>query len=129
MKKWMKVLLLLLLVLMVGSVLVFYYLSENLKELMNEPVSTINFEEIADGSYEGEYSSFPVNAKVNVTVINHEVAQIDIIEHGHGRGAEGEKITDLIIEQQSLGVDAITGATYSSMVIIQAIEDALINYD
>jgi len=126
MKKWMKVILVFILVLMIGSVLVFYSLSENLKELMNEPVSTINFEEIEDGSYEGEYSSFPVNAKVNVTVINHEITQIDILEHGHGRGAEGEKITDSIIKQQSLEVDAVSGATYSSMVILLAVEDALI---
>ena len=127
MKKWMKVLLSLILVLIIGSVFLFYYLSENLKELMNKPVSTIDLEELEDGHYEGEYSSFPVNARVNVTVTDHEITEIDIIEHGHGRGAEGEKITDSIIEQQSLTVDAISGATYSSKVIIQAVEDALIH--
>lgn len=126
MKRWMKVLLLFILILIIGSVLVFYNLSENLKELMNEPVSTVNFDEIEDGNYDGEYNSFPVNAKVNVTVISHEITQIDILEHVHGRGAEGEKITDSIIEQQSLEVDAISGATYSSVVILKAVEDALI---
>ena len=127
MKKWMKVLLLLILVLVIGSVLVFNYLAGNLKKLMDEPVSIMNFDEIADGNYEGEYSSFPVNAKVNVTVIDHEITQIDILEHGHGKGAEGEKITDSIIEQQSLDVDVISGATYSSKVILHAVENALLN--
>lgn len=126
-KKWMKVLLLLIVVLMIGSALVFYSLSGNLEKLINEPVSEIKLEEISDGNYEGDYSTFPVNVKVNVTVIDHEITKIDILEHNHGRGAEGEKITDSIINQQSLAVDAISGATYSSMVIIQAVEDALMN--
>lgn len=126
MKKWMKGLLLFILVLIIGSVLVFYNLSENLKELMNEPVGAMNFDVIDDGNYEGEYGSFPVNAKVNVTVNNHEITQINILEHNHGKGAEGEKITDSIIEQQSLEVDIISGATYSSIVILKAVEDALI---
>lgn len=126
MKKWMKILILFIVVLLIGSVIVYNFLSGNLEELMSKPVSAIKLEEISDGNYVGEYSSFPVNAKVNVTVIDHEITKIDILEHGHGRGAEGEKIIDSIIEQQSLAVDAISGATYSSMVIIQAVEEALI---
>jgi len=126
MKKWMKVLLLFVILIIIGSVVVFYSLSKNLEELKNEPITTMNLEEVKDGDYEGEYNSFPVNAKVNVTVMDHAITQIDILEHGHGRGAEGEKITESIIEYQSLEVDAISGATYSSMVILKAVEDALI---
>lgn len=33
----------------------------------------------------------------------------------------------MVVEAQSLQVDAVSGATYSSKVILKAIEDALVN--
>lgn len=109
-----------------GSVLMFSMLSRNLEKLSRAPIHMVKLSEISDGSYEGEYSVFPVRAKVSVQVVNHEIREIDILEHHHGKGAKGEAITDTIISQQSLEVDAISGATYSSLVIIKAVEDALI---
>jgi uncharacterized protein with FMN-binding domain len=37
-----------------------------------------------------------------------------------------EEITNDVIAQQSLEVDTVTGATYSSIVILKAIEQALL---
>ena len=82
---------------------------------------------ISDGSYVGEYTVFPVHVKVGVLVKDHEIREIEILEHDHGKGADAEAITDTIVEEQSLDVDTVSGATYSNLVIIKAVEDALIH--
>ncbi|NLN06880.1 MAG: FMN-binding protein [Firmicutes bacterium] len=51
---------------------------------------------------------------------------MDIQRHDHGRGAAAEKITDRIIAEQSLKVDTISGATYSSKVILKSVKKALV---
>jgi len=38
-----------------------------------------------------------------------------------------ELITDMVIDSQSLKVDVVSGATYSSKIILKAIENALAN--
>ena len=53
------------------------------------------------------------------------MANIDILEHKNGRGSPAEVVTDRIIEKQKIDVDAISGATNSSIVIKKAVENAL----
>ena len=82
---------------------------------------------IADGTYSGEYSQFPVTAAVKVTVTDHKITAITITKHENGLGKPAEKITEDIIHAQSLQVDAVSGATHSSNVIRKAVEVALNN--
>ena len=82
----------------------------------------------ADGVYRGEYSlsGTPNKATVEVTVQGKSITAITIVHHFCSPiGRKAEKITDRVIEQQSLNVDAISGATSSSMAILKAIENAL----
>lgn len=105
---------------------VFFIKSQsNLENLTSIEIQDIDLSKIEDGNYEGSYESFPVSVEVNVGVKNHEIIDIKILKHVNGQGGPAEKITEHIIEAQSLKVDAIAGATYSSMVIIKAVEDAL----
>lgn len=73
----------------------------------------------------GEYSVIPVYVKVEVSVTEHKITGIKIIEHENGLGSKAEKIVDDVISRQSLEVDAVSGATVSSKCIIKAIENAL----
>lgn len=50
---------------------------------------------------------------------------IEILKHRNGKGKKAEVIIDDVIKEQSLLVDAVTGATISSRAIFKAIEDAL----
>lgn len=88
-------------------------------------VSNPDIAKIADGTYGGEYSVTPVYVKVEVLVIGHEITNIKIIEHENGLGKKAKKIIDDVIGEQSLEVDAVSGATVSSKCIIKAIENAL----
>jgi len=68
---------------------------------------------------------FPVSAKVKVVVKGHRITGIELVEHRHGRGAAAEAIPGRVVEAQCLAVDTVAGATYSSKVILKAIENAL----
>lgn len=97
----------------------------NLENLTSIEIQDINLSKIDDGYYEGSYEAFPISVEVNVEVKNHKIVNINILKHVNGQGKAAEKITESIIKVQSLNVDVITGATYSSKVIIKAVEDAL----
>ena len=62
---------------------------------------------------------------MKVFVKDHKIERIELVKHRNGKGAPAEAITGKVVEAQSLQVDAISGATYSSKVILQAIENAL----
>lgn len=90
------------------------------------PIEKIDFSQIADGQYIGNYKIFPVKVSVKTTVQNGKITQIEIVEHFNGKGTSAEKIVDRIIEKQSLQVDSISGATVSSIAIKKAVEDSLL---
>ena len=85
----------------------------------------IHISDIPDGVYVGEYDVDFIYAKVEVTVQNGEITNINILEHRHERGKTAEVITDRIVDEQKTDVDAISGATNSSTVIKKAVENAL----
>ncbi len=80
---------------------------------------------IADGSYIGECNVQFIYVKVMVTVKNHVITDIQLLEHRHERGAAAERILKDIIHQQKIDVDVIAGATNSSKVIKKAVDNAL----
>ncbi len=100
-------------------------LQSNLEQLAVSTIASIDLSQIEDGTYSGTYTAIPISAEVRVTVQNHRLTAVELVKHSHGRGAAAEVILDEVLRQQTLGVDAISGATYSSKVILKAIEDAL----
>ncbi len=68
-----------------------------------------------------------IYAKVEVTVENGEIKSVNILEHRQERGKAAESVTDKIVDEQKIDVDAIAGATNSSTVIKKAVENALKN--
>ena len=80
---------------------------------------------IADGLYIGECNVQFIYVKVMVTVKNHVITDIQLLEHRQERGAAAERILKDIIHQQKIDVDFIAGATNSSKVIKKAVDNAL----
>ena len=91
----------------------------------NDDISTPDLSAIADGVYEGSYRSGIVRAKVRVGVSDHQIISIEILRHFNGKGKPAEAVIDDVISAQSVEVDVIAGATYSSKVILKSIETAL----
>lgn len=125
MKGIFKITILIVLVLIVSIGGFMGYTQYKLNKLVQMPISNVAIERVDDGIYEGNYSVFPVTVKLNVTVKGHRITEILILEHINGQGGKAEAIADQVIEKQSLQVDIISGASYSSKVILKALENAL----
>jgi len=81
---------------------------------------------LVDGIYEGSYRGGPNKALVNVTIKDNKIFNIEIIEHQAWKGKKAEQIIiDRIILSQSTKVDAVSGATNSSRVIMNAVQNAI----
>ena len=81
--------------------------------------------QVKDGTYEGAETILPVSAKVRVTVSAGRITGITMLSHSHGPNHGADAILPRVLEAQSLQVDAVSGATYSSKVVRKAIENAL----
>lgn len=113
-------------ILMVAGFLIFTRINKDTEMIMNQDIIDISLNDKADGVYEGAFEDPMItNAKVSVYIENHTIKNIIIISHEHGSGHGGDIIVDDIIENQSVLVDDIAGATYSSRVLKLAIMDAL----
>ena len=81
---------------------------------------------LADGTYEGSDRGGPNKAIVEVTIKDNSIVHIKIVQHQAWRGKKAEEtIVERIIAQQSTRVDAVSGATNSSRVIMNAVQRAL----
>jgi len=102
-------------------------LDKGLEELMAIEIENVELSEVPNGTYSGAYKQFPIDVEVSVVLRDGKIQDIDILKHVNGKGKDGEKVIDRVMSEQSLEVDTVTGATYSSIVILKAIEQALIN--
>lgn len=81
-----------------------------------------------DGIYKGTGQGFGGPVKVEVTVQEGKIMNIDILSHKKEARRffkRARKVTKEILEQQNADVDAVSGATYSSYGIIDAVGQAL----
>ncbi|MCC8150296.1 MAG: FMN-binding protein [Lachnospiraceae bacterium] len=84
--------------------------------------------EYADGVYQGTADGFGGDITVEVTVEDGRIAEIAIVSVENEDGAYltmAEDIIDDILEAQSAEVDTISGATFSSTGIRDAVAEAL----
>lgn len=88
-------------------------------------ITNVDLTKINDGKYTGSCDTGFVGATVSVTVKNHKISDITLLKHKTEKGKPAEVIPSKVLEAQSLQVDAITGATNSSRVILKSIETAL----
>lgn len=83
--------------------------------------------DLADGVYKGSATGFSGPVTVAVTILNKKITSIDILsstdDEAFFNRAKG--VIDRIISSQSLDVDVVSGATYSSNGIIGAVKNAL----
>jgi len=94
------------------------------REIENLQIQNPEISAFEDGEYEGRHQVHEIEAQVEVRILSGEIVGIDL-HHEHERGYNAEEITRRVVEEQSLEVDMVTGATHSSKVILKAIERAL----
>lgn len=84
--------------------------------------------DVSDGTYYGTETGFAGKIKVAVTVKDKQITAIEIVENEADDDAffsRAKGVIDKIISGQTLEVDVVSGATYSSNGIISAVKNAL----
>lgn len=84
------------------------------------PMEPGTYTETVEGMYEGMV--------VEVTLSEKEIEKVEVIEHSETQGVSDaalEQIPEKIVEAQSVSVDTISGATYTSEGIITAVRKAI----
>lgn len=81
-----------------------------------------------DGTYKGSGTGFGGTIKVQVVIKNQKIKSIKILEAKHEDTAflnKAKTLLNVIVKKQTTNVDVVTGATYSSNGIIEAVRNAL----
>lgn len=81
-----------------------------------------------DGTYQGSGTGFGGTITVQVTVSGGKITAVDILSASGETGsyfAFAQGVVSKVLSSQSPNVDAVSGATYSSNGIIQAVQNAL----
>lgn len=83
--------------------------------------------DLADGVYKGSATGFSGPVTVAVTILDKKIVSIDILSASDDEAFfnRAKGVIDRIISLQSLDVDVVSGATYSSNGIIGAVKNAL----
>lgn len=92
-------------------------------------IVTFSGAQLKDGVYQGTADGYKGTITVSVTVKNGQVTAIDVMSKSDTDRYfdEAKSLLDKIIGQQSLQVDAVSGATFSSAGLINAVYSALQN--
>lgn len=93
-----------------------------------QPSGGFDLSTVSDGTYEGTGTGFRGTTKVSVVVENGAITDVTVNSYEDDSEfftrAEGVVIRE-IIDSQSLEVDTVSGATFSSNSIIEAVSNAL----
>lgn len=89
---------------------------------------SLDLSSVKDGTYTGTGTGFRGETKVSVTVKSHKITDITMESYEddeqYFQAALAGMISE-ILQQQSLSVDTVSGATFSSNGILEAVADAL----
>lgn len=121
-KRRNKILLVLAVIVLIFAILIVTKLPKDMKT----SIKADEIQKLADGDYQGCCENGLVLVKVKTKLKNGRIQEIKLLEHRNGLGNKAEAITEEVITQQSLAVDSISGATYSSKTILKAIENSLL---
>ena len=90
-------------------------------------VVTFSGAQLKDGTYQGSADGYEGTITVTVTVSGGQVSDITVDSESDTPQyfSRAESLLDTIQSEQSLEVDAVTGATFSSAGLINAVADAL----
>jgi uncharacterized protein with FMN-binding domain len=104
---------------------VFFRYRQMVKHIDSIMIEDVNLAQIDDGIYAGEFGEFLTSVKLEVTVEDHQITNIEIVEQRASPNHEALEVLDRIIEAQSPNVDVVSGATGSSKSIMLAVQNAL----
>ena len=99
---------------------------QQMKETEPEETVTGSFDK-EDGVYQGTGTGFRGEITASVTIKNRQIVSIDIVRTSDDETFfnRAKAVIHSILEKQNLDVDVVSGATFSSRGIINAVKNAL----
>lgn len=135
MKHWKEGVFLLPAVGLAVAAVVGFYLNTPVFSEISYPKNTVEAAEeqsakkgnYTDGVYQGTGGGFKGDVTVEVEVKDHQITTIDILSYVDDKTffERAKRMIDTILKQQTWEVDAVSGATYSSRGIKEAVQNAL----
>lgn len=91
------------------------------------PLVTFSGAVLQDGSYQGSAQGYRGSIQVSVTVEGGAVSAVTVLSENDTQEyfSRASALLNTIVDEQSLELDAVSGATYSSAGILNAVADAL----
>lgn len=126
MKVWLKVFIGFIVVLGLAVIVSIIVLMNGMEEGKTVKINQINLGNVEDGTYFGSYDLARWSNTVEVTVINHRIEKIEVIEDVMIQVDElTQRLFNNVIMNQSLDVDIETGSTVTSLAYLKSIENAI----
>lgn len=88
-------------------------------------VEPVPLEKVADGTYLGFCQNKLLFALVQVQVKDHRLAHIDVLAHKTAYMGQAQAMAGRMVKQNTLAVDAVSGATLTSSTVKVAVANAL----
>lgn len=96
------------------------------KEDRDLVIADVDFSQVPDGVYHGSYKGWNQFA-VLVTVSSGRVTDIEIADDSRDRSnAVTDEVSGRVVTEQTLGLDAVSGATITTNAFLKALEQALV---
>jgi len=102
--------------------------SEIEKKFLSKSTAGIDLTQVPDGEYQGEAEGFKGPIKVSVKVESGKIVGIQVVEQHETPEIGGRALPEMVkrmMDEQSLNVDNVTGATFTSEGIKAAVQNAL----
>lgn len=125
MKKVIRIAVIFLCIVFIGVVGFKTWSAKLVKEARELEDIFIDLSKVEDGTYEGHSELGPVIVDVKVTVKKGKIEEIEIVNHQNGLGQSANVIVDEMVDKNTYDVDAVSGATVSSEIIMNAVNNAL----
>lgn len=126
MKVWLKVFIGFIGLLGVIVIIAIIVLMNGMGKGKDVEINQINLENVEDGTYSGSYDLTRWSNTVEVTVVNHRIESIVVIDDVMIQLDElTQRLFNNVIMNQTLEVDIETGSTVTSLAYLKSIENAL----
>ena len=96
-----------------------------LREALNLKIGTVDMSAVPDGVYTGVYENGRFSNTVTVTVADHRITAVNPLKVADGSGQTVQTLLTRVIDRQRPDVDAVAGATATSLSLLKAVENAL----
>ena len=122
----MKIALIIVGVLVVVAVPLSFVMFYGMHEIKSLVIAEVDLSKLADGTYRGSYHKGRWTYDVEVVIMDHRIASVtNTNPRMNVAKAWNDKATALILEKQSITLDAISGATVNTKAFEKAVEVAL----